>query len=122
MSSAVDNAHYIILPGATALAVAAVTTASQSLNLSTRTELGHLEGGRFLSIIVEQDTWVNFSVATGTASATAVTGATQTWLIPARTRLDGVPVNSKTWINFIGASAGYIRFYVATRNPQATDG
>ena len=89
MSSAVDNAHYVIMPGS--VAVVAVTTGSQALNLSTRTELGHLEGGRYLSIMVEQDTWVNFTVATGTASATATSGARIPHVKSSITRLSSQP-------------------------------
>src|SRR5678816_2865825 len=116
MSSAVDNAHHVVMPTDTTLYVIAVTTNSQSIDLSAVAALAHLEGGRFLSIVVEQNTWVNFSASSGTVSETATSGATQGWLIPAYTRLDGIVSNSKVFLNIKGASAGYARLYVATRN------
>ncbi len=119
--SALINSNYVIMPQDTAVAVIAVTTSSQSIDLSARTELtgDKLEGGRFLSIVVEQNTWVNFSATSGTVDQTATTGATQGFLIPAYTRLDGIVVGAKHFLNIKGASAGYARLYVATRSPQA---
>lgn len=117
MNSTITSAHYVIAPANDELAVVAVTTSSQSLDLTTRTELQKLEAGRYILMICEQNTWYNLSAATGTADETAVSGATQCFLAPANVPVFFIVRNAKFWLNFKGATAGKLRMYVATRVP-----
>jgi hypothetical protein len=114
------NAVNVLPPRSAFIAVAAVTTSSIALDLSTRTELADVEKGRFLTITVEQDTWLKFDTATGTVDETQVSGANQGYYIPAGGRLDVIVVQAYKWLMFKGRTAGFIRMYVSSRPPNAT--
>jgi hypothetical protein len=117
MSDQQIQAANLIPPLDDTTAVVALTTSSQELDLSTRTEL-QLKAGRFVTLMPDQDCWINLGDASsGSVDETAVTGATQGWYLPGGSRIDVLYNEVYKYLRFKGIGASFLRMYVSSRSP-----
>jgi len=101
------------------VAVIAVTTSSQELDLDTVVAMTayKYQGGRYVTFISDANVYLNFgAAAAGSVVKSAVTGATRAMLLPA-----GVPVSwiidDRRFLRVIGDAATFLRFWVSSRRP-----
>ena len=117
-----NKAATILAPGNNKIRVLAVTTSSQEQDISTpANSYPRWEDGNYLTLVAEQNTWINFGTTTGGSVNEATTGigtgGTQGWYLAAGVPQSFIVREDRKYLYFKGAAAGYLRLYVSSANP-----